>query len=245
MDKEDIHLWDWERLLLGDAPREFMAEVFVRTLVMYIILIVVLRLFGKRMSAQLSITEMAVMITLGAIIAVPMQIPDRGMLPAIVVLLCALLFQRGLNWLTFINSKFENIAQGKTSLLVAEGCMELKEMKKTTASREQVFAVLRNKNVQHLGQVKRLYLEPSGKFSLFRNEDPLTGLSVLPLQDEDLLTNQPHDNGHYACNNCGNTVESDDKPNDECSRCGANMWTQAFSLIPENHNDFTLKEADE
>ncbi|GAB3531759.1 DUF421 domain-containing protein [Pontibacter brevis] len=245
MKKEEIHLWDWQRILIGDTHWEFMGEIFVRTILIYIILLLVLRLLGKRMSAQLSITEMSVMITLGAIVAVPMQIPNRGMLPAIVVLICTLLFQRGLNWLAFKYRKIEEITQGNISLLVSEGCLELDEMKKASASREQVFAVLRKSDIQHLGQVKRLYLEASGRFSLFRNVDPKPGLSVLPKQDEELLANQPKDNYQYACNSCGKTEKKEHTPNHVCGRCGADSWSRAFNTIPANHNEYTLKEAAE
>lgn len=123
--------------------------------------------------------------------------------------------------------------------------MQLKEMEKATASREQVFAVLRKKDIQHLGQVKRLYLEAGGMFSLFIKEDPVPGLSVLPKQDEDLMSNQSHSGSHYACSNCGNTEEDEVKQDHECPRCGANNWSQAFDMIPANQNNYTLKEASE
>src|SRR5687767_8208554 len=103
MKKEEINLWDIERLLFGRAPPEFLLEVFIRALIVYLATLVVVRLLGKRMSGQLTITEMAVMITLGAIISVPMQLPDRGILPGLLALLCALAFQRGINWLGFKN----------------------------------------------------------------------------------------------------------------------------------------------
>src|SRR5688572_22437587 len=98
MGKDEIRLSDLQRLLLGDAPFEFLGEVFIRTLMLYIALLVILRLLGKRMSGQLTITEMAVMITLGAIVGSPVQIPDRGVLIAIFILICILALHRGLTY---------------------------------------------------------------------------------------------------------------------------------------------------
>jgi len=243
MKKEEIHLWDWQRILIGNTPWEFMAEVFLRTLIVYVLLLVVLRLLGKRMSAQLTISEMSVMITLGAIISVPMQLPDRGILPAVVVLFCTLLFQRGLNWLAFKYQKVEHITQGDMSILIADGCLQLNKLEKEAASREQVFAALRSKNVQHLGQVKRLYIEASGLFSLYKYDVPKPGLSVLPQQDRELLDNQPRSSDYFSCMNCGNTEQNNTKPHYTCQNCGANHWTPALNLIPANHNAYTLKEA--
>lgn len=68
MEKKDIHFNDLHRLLFGEAPAIFLLEVFIRTLFTYLILLVITRWLGKRMTGQLSITEMAVMLTLGAIL---------------------------------------------------------------------------------------------------------------------------------------------------------------------------------
>jgi uncharacterized membrane protein YcaP (DUF421 family) len=53
------------RLLLGDYPWWFLLEVLLRSWLIYIVLFITMRLMGKRMAAQLSISELAVMITLG------------------------------------------------------------------------------------------------------------------------------------------------------------------------------------
>ena len=101
--KNQIEPWDWQRILLGQTPVEFLLEAFLRTIVMYAFLLVILRFLGKRMDAQLTITEFAVMILLGAIISVPMQMQDKGIVLGVTALTCVLLFQRGINWLTVKN----------------------------------------------------------------------------------------------------------------------------------------------
>jgi uncharacterized membrane protein YcaP (DUF421 family) len=88
MKKDEIHLEDIQRILFGQAPPQFLLEVFIRTVVIYISLLFIVRLLGKRMSGQLTIMEMAVMLTLGAIVSVPMQMPDRGLLQGALLLLC-------------------------------------------------------------------------------------------------------------------------------------------------------------
>ncbi|MDX3916076.1 MULTISPECIES: DUF421 domain-containing protein [Olivibacter] len=101
MKKEEIKLTDIQRILFGETPAAFMLEVFIRTIIIYLALLLVLKLLGKRMTGQLTIAEMAVMITMGAIVAVPMQIPDRGIVQGIIILLLAVAFLRGLNYLSY------------------------------------------------------------------------------------------------------------------------------------------------
>lgn len=77
MKKEEIYLEDIKRILYGLAPPEFMLEVFIRTIIIYIALLFIVRWLGKRMSGQLTIMEMAIMLVIGAVVSVPMQVPDQ------------------------------------------------------------------------------------------------------------------------------------------------------------------------
>src|SRR5690606_11400189 len=117
MDKDDISLTDFQRILFGEAPPEFLAEVLFRTMIIFFALLVFLRLIGKRMGGVLTFSELAVMLTLGAILAVPMQTPERGILQGLLILIVALLLQRGLNLLEFKNPKLEQRSQGEVVLL--------------------------------------------------------------------------------------------------------------------------------
>lgn len=70
MKKEEIHLWDVRRILFGQAPPAFLQEVLLRSLIIYFAPIVVLRWMGKCMNGKFSIIELAVLVMIGAIIAV-------------------------------------------------------------------------------------------------------------------------------------------------------------------------------
>ena len=57
MDKDEIFLGDWKRLLFGNTPVEFLQKVVIRTIFIYYLLLIVIRLPDKRLSVQLIITE--------------------------------------------------------------------------------------------------------------------------------------------------------------------------------------------
>src|SRR4051812_5875234 len=125
MKKYEVHLADWQRILFEQTPPVFLLEVFIRTVIIYIFLLFVLRWLGKRMSGQLTILEMSVMLTLGAIVSVAMQVPDRGITLSMVVLFCTLLFQRSLSWLGVKSAGLEELTQGKISTLLKDGVLDL------------------------------------------------------------------------------------------------------------------------
>lgn len=227
MKKQEIHLDDWKRILFGNAPTEFMLEVLLRSVIIILAFIIIVRLMGKRMNGQLTITEMAVMLTLGAIVSPIMQLPDRGILLGLLILACALLFQRGLTWLDFKSKNVEEVTQGKEIILIEDGIMQLDAMAAARISKQQIFAKLRGEKIHNIQKVKRLYLEACGLFSIYTEEEEKPGLSLFPATDEEVHQLQ-HEAGHdlVACMNCGKTIETKD-PRVPCPVCHEVEWTQA------------------
>jgi uncharacterized membrane protein YcaP (DUF421 family) len=225
MKKEEIHLSDFNRILFGQAPGEFLIEVFIRTTIIYLALLFLLRILGKRMDGQITIIEMAVMVTLGAIVSVGMQLPDRGILQSIVALVCVFIFHRGINWLSVKNEKVEHATQGIVTTLVKDGIMQLDEMKATGITRQNIFATLRGRKIFTLGKVKRLYFESCGLFNVYEAQDSKPGLAVLPDDEPDVVDVQTVlDHDHIACRHCGH-IDHPANAHALCVLCGAKDWT--------------------
>lgn len=236
MKKEEIHLGDWHRLFIGNNPGEFLLEVAIRTIIIYLFLLLMMRFMGKRMNAQLNVVELSVMVMLGAIVAVAMQLPDRGLLHSIMTLGCVLVLYRGSNWLAFKNRRIEHVLQGDLEQVVAEGEMDLAAMAKMRLAREQLFAQLRKAKIQHLGQVKRVYMEANGEFSIYQQQPPKPGLSVLPDKDTAMHFAEPADLQHEACERCGHIEPAGQHPG-SCPRCGSSTWTKAVQLEQPRKQD--------
>ncbi|MGN6639360.1 MAG: DUF421 domain-containing protein, partial [Mucilaginibacter sp.] len=218
MKKYEIHLADWHRILFGEAPPLFLLEVFIRTVIIYLFLLFILRWLGKRMSGQLTILEMAVMLTLGAIVSVGMQVPDRGIILSMFVLFCTLAFQQGLSWLGVKSARMEELTQGRISTLLKDGVIDLEELARCRISRQQLFAELRCKGIFNLGDVRRVYLEACGIFSIIPMHTPVAGLTTLPPGDykaDSLL----HHTSDFACKNCGK-VQPGQAHLTICDACG-------------------------
>lgn len=181
MIEKHITLDDWPRLLLGRAPGMFMIEVLARTALIYLALLIVVKLLGKRMSGQLTNVDLGVMVVLGAIVSAPMQIAQRGLLPGVVSLLVLLCLQRAIGLATAVWPRFEQWVFGRGSTLVADGQMLLPAMRRACVSHEQLHGILRAHGVRDLGEVERVYLEASGSFSVLRRADPQPVAALVPL----------------------------------------------------------------
>lgn len=225
MKTEDIKLTDIKRILIGDAPLYFLAEVLIRTCIMYILLLIVVKLLGKRMSGQLTITELAVMILMGAIVSAPMELPERGVVQGLVILVLLLLLHQALTWLEVKYKKIEHLTQGSVAVLVKDGIIQLQALRRERISKDQLFAVLRNKNIFQLGQVQRVYLETCGLFTVYKATQTIPGLSTYPPEEDhhQLEKTQSH---HNSCQMCGYTVKTTEHTG-HCPLCGQNHWETA------------------
>ncbi|WP_438025986.1 DUF421 domain-containing protein [Sorangium sp. So ce233] len=220
-----------KRILLGQTPAAFLLEVLVRTVVIYLILVVSMRLMGRRMAKQVSRNELVALVSLAAAIGPAMQTPDRGLLPTALVALFVVGTQRALAHLSARNRRVEQIAQGDVTTLVADGCPDNRAISRALLSRDRVFAQLRSQGLEHLGQVDRLHLEANGAFSLVKAKDERPGLSILPAWDEDAHREQQEARDARACSGCGLVVKRGEEP-PACDRCGSSAWARAVGGPP-------------
>jgi uncharacterized membrane protein YcaP (DUF421 family) len=214
----DIKPTDWQRILFGNTSPEFLLEVFLRTVIIYLALLLVVKWLGKRMSGQLTIIEMTVMVTLGAIVSVPMQMPDRGILQGLLILLVAFGLHQGINYLGLLYPKAEEVLQGKPTILVKDGILQLAELNEVRVTRQQLFSDLRTKSIYQLGKIKRVYLEPAGSLSIIEAEEARPGLAIFPTKDQNIIKGRGVPGKELSvCINCGKTTEINDP--ERCENC--------------------------
>jgi len=227
MKPEEIHITDWMRIVMGDVPASFLLEVIIRIFFIYIVLLIFMRLMGKRMAGQLGRNEMAAVVSLAAAIGVPLQAPDRGLLPIVIIGLTIVGIQWYISRRAMQSTRFEYLVMDDVNTLIKDGRLLLDRLKTTRITQERLMAELRHNNIDNLGKVQRAYMEANGAFSIIQYGDARPGLSTLPGWDTGFKQEQPKAPGQFACCNCGNMVESRQKPTAECECCGENSWDEA------------------
>ncbi|CAM4062583.1 hypothetical protein SAMN06265348_102149 [Pedobacter westerhofensis] len=229
MEKDIYKLLDWHRIFIGAVPGSFYIEVIIRTVIIYFILILAIRLMGKRMALQLNVTEMAAMVTLAAAIGVPIQAPDKGILPAVVIALVVVICERLLSKRAFGHEKFEQLIHGDIYFLVVDSTINVDCLIPAGMSQALIFEQVRAHGVPHLGHVKRLYMESSGAFSLVLDEDVKPGLSVMPEDDLDYWKDENRQAEIYVCAFCGHTGNPGNAADVKCTVCDHQIWVPAIT----------------
>ncbi len=230
MKPDEIHLTDWMRILVGEVPNDYFIELLIRIAFVYLLLTVSMRLMGKRMASQLSRNELAAMVSLAAAIGIPILSPDRGLLPSVIIAMVIVCTQRLVAMIAAKNQRFETVSQGSINILVEDSVLQLDTMQSARITRERLMAELRSSGLLHLGQVKRLYIESSGSFTLIQAEQPKPGRSVIPPWDTEFLDEQKKVPDQFVCNNCGTAAPPKTKPAEACSHCHDTNWILAVEV---------------
>ncbi len=215
---------DWEKILFNDAPLSFLVEIVLRSTIMFLALIVVLKMTGKRGIKQLSIFEMVIIISLGSAAGDPMLYEDVGVVHALVVFIVVLLLYRVITWLIGKSEVVEKFLEGKPECLVDSGRFSFNKFKRESLSPDEFFSELRLRNIEHLGQVKKAYIETSGNISVFfyEDKDVIPGLPILPeiFEKQFEIILKPDS---YCCCNCG-AIADLKAGRHVCSICEGTKW---------------------
>ena len=221
---------NWQEILFGDENYAFLAEIALRSVMMFLIIFLGLRLTGKRAVKQLSIFELLIIIALGSAAGDPMLYSEVGVLNALVVFTVIFLVYWLLTQLIERSEKIETILEGKPYYIVRGGRASLESLSHKEMALDEFYASLRSQQIFQLGQVKEGVLETNGNISLLLYPDSQInpGLPVWP----DYLnkkTKQVSHSGIYACTNCGNTQPLSAQESARCSYCAKNdEWVEAM-----------------
>lgn len=224
-------IFEWDRVFYNNLPGEFFLEVIFRSTVMFIILLLTIKLAGKRGVKQLSIFETVIIIALGSAAGDPMFYEDVGIIPAAVVFVVVIILYRLLTWLTGKSKKFEEIIEGKTQCIVDDGTFYLAGFKKESLAQDEFFSELRVKSIEHLGQVRKAYMETSGEISVYfyEDKDVKYGLPIVPNLYNLKSKIIPH-NGMFSCTFCGN-VANHQTSLAICPICLKEEWVEAINTL--------------
>jgi uncharacterized membrane protein YcaP (DUF421 family) len=215
MDKiDDIKVFDWHRIFYSEnIPISYLAEIGVRTIIMFLVLIFVLKLISKRGVKQLSVFELAILIALGSATGDPMFYHYVPITYGIVVLLVVIFLYKTITTLAAKSKKLELILEGKPICLLTNGRIDYKNYQKVGLPYDKFFA-----------EFKKAYLETSGEISIYMFEDKevCLGLPIFPELIE-LPIESIDDLDNYACIYCGNIQPIHDAKT-LCLVCGNKKW---------------------
>ena len=148
-----------------------MLITFFRAIVLYLIVLAVMRLMGKREIGQLQPFELAISIMIADLASIPMTEIGIPIFNGIVPILGLLVMHLILSLINLKSLKAREIICGKPSILIYRGKINEKELKKERFTINELEERLRGNNVVNLGDVEYAILETSGQVTVIQKPE--------------------------------------------------------------------------
>lgn len=140
---------------------------YLRTLVLYLVLIFAVRLMGKRQIGEMEPVEFVVTMLLANLAAIPMQDGAIPLYSGLVPILTVLGAELVLSGLIFSSVAFRKLLCGKPVILIDNGKIRQENLRRTRVTLDELTGHLREKNVLDIRTVQYAILETDGQLSVF------------------------------------------------------------------------------
>ena len=148
-----------------------MLITFIRAIILYIVVLVVMRLMGKREIGQLQPFELAISIMIADLASVPMSELGIPLTNGIVPILALLVMYMIISILNMKSVNFRKIMSGKPAILVYRGRIDEKALRKESITINELQERLRVDNIFNLGDVEYAILETNGELTVIQKPE--------------------------------------------------------------------------
>lgn len=141
-----------------------------RTVLLYVVVLIIFRVMGKREIGELSILDLVVFIMIAEMAVMAIENPKDPLLYSILPMLTLLIIQIGLAIWSLKSNRMRNFIDGKPSIIIENGKINEHEMKRQRYNFNDLLVQLRDKNIKNVADVEFAILESSGRLSVFEKD---------------------------------------------------------------------------
>ena len=141
-----------------------------RTLFFYMFIVFAYRVMGKREVGQLGIIDLIVSVLIAELVAISLDNTEMSIFMTIIPIVLLVLCQIGMAFLSLNRKEIREVFEGKPSVIINNGKIQIKEMIKQRYNLDDLLTQLREQNFKSISDVDYAILETSGKLSVFKKE---------------------------------------------------------------------------
>lgn len=140
--------------------------VLFRTFILYTLVVFSMRIMGKRQIGQLQPFELVIAIMISDLASLPMQDTRIPLLHGIIPIITLLISQVGISFLQIKNEKAREIIDGKPSILIENGKLNIKNLRDQRFTVNEIMGALRMKGFFDIADIQYATLETDGQLSV-------------------------------------------------------------------------------
>ena len=143
-----------------------MLTILCNTVIVYVILMIIMRIMGKRQLGELDVGELVITILLSEIASLPITNPEKPLLHAVAPIATLAFLEIFSSTFILKFPKVKKFLASKPSVIIAHGKIDKNAMKKVRISIEDLICQIRQNGIFDLGDVDYAILEENGKMSI-------------------------------------------------------------------------------
>ena len=143
-----------------------MHDLFIigyRTVLLYILIVIILRIMGKREVGELGVIDIVVFVIMAEVAAFALDSPDQKLLQSIVPMLILLAIQLLSSFISLKSKRFRDTVDGEPTIIIRHGQIVEHEMRKQRYNLDDLFQQLREQQIGSVHEVSFAYLEAVGE----------------------------------------------------------------------------------
>lgn len=141
-------------------------ELIVRSLIVYVFLLVLIRLTGKRQIGQLAPFDLILLLVLSNAVQNAMNGGDNSVQAGLISAVTLVALNYGIGYATFRSKRIEAIIEGRPQLLIHNGHLYKDVMKQQRLTQHELDAALRRQGVNDIGRVHMAMIENNGEITV-------------------------------------------------------------------------------
>lgn len=159
-----------------------MLTLLIRTILIYIIVTAAVRLMGKRQVSDMQTSELVITLIISEVASLPLENAERPLLNSLVPIMMIVAIELLVSLLMMKSKRFRSLICGHPIVIIKDGQMIDSQLRKLRISREDVYSLLREKDIADESTVRWGIIEPNGTLSVLTKE----ALSGNGIQSKDL-----------------------------------------------------------
>ncbi|KKB34554.1 DUF421 domain-containing protein [Bacillus thermotolerans] len=156
--------------------------IIFRAVFLYIVILLIFRLMGRREIGELSILDLVVFLMIGEMAVVAIEQHTDPLLHSLIPMFTLVIIQLTLAHFSLKSVRFREMVEGKPEIIIDKGKINEKAMKRQRYNFHDLLLQLREKDIRYIEEVEYAILEPSGSLSIMKkDENGKSGTFTLPL----------------------------------------------------------------
>ena len=148
-----------------------MLIIMIRTVILYAVIILMMRLMGKKQLGELQPSELVTTILVSNVATLSIEDPTIPMLIGLVPILMIVCIDVIMSVITLKSPKFRRLVTGSPKIIISDGVIDRKELEKLRYTIDDVLGAMREQSIFDITEVRYAIVETTGKINFFKKTD--------------------------------------------------------------------------